>query len=81
MFIDNRFLANFLEKYVALDAQADRLEDKMDKAEAEGNIEKYQKLDHHIDRIISKMDGMTDVLMMLGYEIQYQSGKPVIVER
>lgn len=81
MYIDNRFLANFLEKYVELEAQADRLDEKMDKAEADGNEAKYQKLDRHQDRIISKMDGMTDVLMMLGYEIQYQNHKPVIVKR
>lgn len=81
MYIDKRFFANFLAKYSELEAASDRLEDRMEKAEADGNAEKYQKLNHRDDRIISKMDGMTDVLMMLGYEIRYQSGNPVIVER
>jgi tRNA A37 N6-isopentenylltransferase MiaA len=81
MYINKRFFANFLAKYSELEATSDRLEDKMEKAKADGNIEKYQKLDRKDDRIASKMDGMTDVLMMLGYEIRYQSGQPVIVER
>lgn len=81
MYIDNRFFANFLAKYNELDARYDHLEDRMDKAEAEGDTYKYQRLDHQADRITYKMDGMTDVLMMLGYELRYQNGKPVIVER
>lgn len=81
MHIDKRFLDNFLAKYNELDAQSDRIENRIDKAEADGNLEKCQKLDQHLDRIISKMDGMTDVLMMLGYEVRYQNNKPVIVER
>jgi hypothetical protein len=81
MYIDNRFFEKFLAKYNELEARSDRLEDKMEKAEAEGDIERCKKLDHLDDRIISKMDGMTDVLMMLGYEIQYQNGKLVIVSR
>ena len=81
MYIDKRFLDNFLSQYTELEAQADRLDEKMEKAEASGDFTKFQKLDHKQDRIISKMDGMTDVLMMLGYEIQYQNHKPVIVRR
>lgn len=81
MYIDNRFFESFLAKYNELEATADRLDDKMEKAEANGDMEKYQKLDSKQDRIISKMDGMTDVLMMLGYEIHYQNHKPVIVKR
>ena len=81
MYIDKRFFDNFLAKYSELETTSDRLENRMEKAEADGDIDKYKKLDHRDDRIISKIDGMTDVLMMLGYEIHYQSGKPVIVER
>lgn len=81
MYFDNRFFAEFLNRYNELEAQADRIETRMDKAEANGDVEKYQKLDRKDDRLISKMDGMTDVLMMLGYELRYQSGKPVIVQK
>lgn len=81
MYIDKRFFANFMAKYEELDERFDRTEDRLDKAQAEGNEKKAEKLDRRLADIVNKMDGMTDVLMMLGYEVRYQNGKPVIVER
>lgn len=81
MYIDDRFLEKFLERYMDEEKHIDRIEAKMDKAEAEGNMEKYNRLDRRDDKLIAHLDGMTDVLMMLGYEIQYQNHKPVIVKR
>lgn len=76
-----KFFAEFLEMYNHLEKRDDRLWDKMNKAEAEGDMEKYRKLDHKSDKICAKMGGMHEVLWMLGYTTKYQDGKFVIVHR
>ena len=75
----DRFFAEFLEMYNDLEKRDDRLWDKMDKAEANGDTEKFQKLDRLSDKICARMGGMQDVLWMLGYCVKYQSGEFVIV--
>ena len=77
----DRFTTAFLAKFHELSAQDDRLFDKYEKAEAEGNTAKMQKLDRRMDMTCSKMDGMHEVLAMLGFVVKWQEDHFVIVYR
>lgn len=76
-----KFFENFLERYNELARKDDKAFDKYTKAEEEGNTEKMRKLDRRMDIYCSKMDGMCEVLHMIGYTVQWQVDKFVIVHR
>ena len=62
---------NFIRKSI------DRYDEKMDKAEANGDMERYAELDKAKDMRLRELDGMTTVLKIMGYAvIQGKSEEP-----
>ena len=49
--------------------EIDRMDEKMDRAQAEGNTEKYAKYDKRQDMALERLHGMETVLMILGYRV------------
>jgi len=49
--------------------EIDRMDEKMDRAQAEGNPEKYAKYDKRQDMALERLHGMETVLMILGYRV------------
>ena len=49
--------------------ELDRLDAKMDKAEADGDEERYAKLDKRQDMALERLHGMQMVLFPLGYRV------------
>lgn len=47
--------------------KSNRLEEKMEKAEADGDTEKYARLDRKDDMAIAEIGAICDVLSCLGY--------------
>lgn len=55
----------------------DRWDEKMDVAEANGDMEKYAKCDKRQDFELKRLDGMESVLRIMGYcVIQGKDGEP-----
>lgn len=75
-----KFLADFAHLYGIRNKADDRLYDKHEKAEQDGDTKKAAYLDHRMDINLARMEGMVDVLEMLGYTIMWQNLKPVIVK-
>ena len=58
-------------------ADLERLDAKMDKAEAAGDREKYARLDRRQDMMLERFSGMQKVLAILGYCVQQgRDGEP-----
>ena len=56
-------------RLTGLSKKITRLEDKMDKAEKDGDQEKYKRLDHIQDLSLARFSEICDVLNILGYHV------------
>ena len=55
----------------------DRYEQKMDKAEAEGDTKRFDKLNERLDMALERLQGMNTTLLILGYRVwQGKDGEP-----
>ena len=72
-------LNRWLQKYEELGRQSDRLEDKMERREAEGNMEKVKRLEHLNNEVITEMRGMRTALNIFGYDVKYSNDHYVII--
>lgn len=66
--------------YDRVEKRYDRLCEKYDRYEEVGDHEAQGRLDHKMNMLLSEMDGIRKTLSYLGYVIQHQGGKNVIVE-
>ena len=75
-----KFFSAFLDKLDSLERLSDKYWGKQQRAEVNGDIANAERMDHKMDCINAEMNGMLTTLHLLGYVLQYQNGRPVIVE-
>ena len=57
--------------------EIDRMDDRMDKAEADGDKERYAKYDKRQDMALERLHGIETTLLILGYRVwQGKQGEP-----
>ena len=49
--------------------EIDRLDERMDKAEADGDTERYAKCDKRQDMALERLQGIQSTLLILGYRV------------
>lgn len=62
-----------INQFAYLNKRYDRIEERMEKAEAEGDAEKAKRLDGKLDQLLKEMDGIQFVLKTLGYCVSCNS--------
>lgn len=73
---------NNIEDYLyRLLVKSDRIEDRMEKAELEGDTERLARLDAKDNAVIAEIDGVANALAYLGYTVKHQDDRYVIVKR
>ena len=63
--------------------KSNKVEDRMDKAEAEKDMEKYAKLDCKNNILVNQISLMHDVLLCLGYSatFDYDENRAILTKR
>jgi len=61
--------------------RSDRLEERIEQAEADGDTDKLHRYEKKDERYFGMIEGIDFVLARIGYVTKWQDGKFVVVER
>ena len=74
-------IERILWEYGILDKRLDRIEERIERYEAEGNKERAKSARITEDTILAEMEGLNKALLIIGYCTKWQGNTRVIVKR
>lgn len=78
--INERFFAEFLERYNELNDEGVSLWERQERASKNGDVEATKRFSNNVAINHAKMAGMFDTLGMLGYTVKSRNGELVIAK-